>query len=309
MEFGVFLPISGRAAGRETLIESAHQAERLGFAAVWAADRIIIPWQIETPYPYSEGEAFIVPADRPFLEPLTCLAFLASATEQIRLGISVLVMPYRHPLYWAKIATTLDRLSEGRFILGVGVGWMAEEFEALQAPFEERGRISDEQLDILEVLFREERASFAGDHYRFQQVAFYPKPTQHPRMPLWVGGEAAVAQRRAGRYGDAWFPYFVRVTTDQLARGYAEVQRSAETAGRDPGAVRLTCCRPIVLSDTPVEQRPDRLHGTSDQLLEALKAYEDVGVEHLALQFMVPRYPDRVEQVERFGEEVLAEFT
>ena len=124
MKIGVFLPISGRAAGPGTLMEAARKAETWGFYSVWAADRIIIPWEIETSYPYSADNQFIVPPDRPFLEPLTCLAFLAGCTEKIVLGMSVLVLPYRHPLHWAKIITTLDHLSKGRTILGVGVGWL-----------------------------------------------------------------------------------------------------------------------------------------------------------------------------------------
>ena len=129
-KFGVFLPVSGRAASRKTLMQSAQQAEALGYDSVWSADRIIIPWEIKTTYPYSKEATFIVPPDRPFFEPLTCLAFLAGCTETIQLGMSVMVMPYRHPLYWAKIATTIDHLSLGRFIMGVGVGWMQEEFAA-----------------------------------------------------------------------------------------------------------------------------------------------------------------------------------
>ena len=155
MQLGVFLPISGRAASRETLMQAARQAESLGYDSVWAADRIIIPWQIDTVYPYSKEATFIVPPDRPFFEPLTSLAFLAGCTEKIRLGMSVMVLPYRHPLYWAKIATTLDHLSSGRLIMGVGVGWMEEEFNALAATFAERGQVSDEQLRLLEKLWRD----------------------------------------------------------------------------------------------------------------------------------------------------------
>ena len=305
MKFGVFLPISGRAAGPTTLMDAARQAEALGYDSVWCADRIIIPWEIKTPYPYSEEQSFIVPPDRPFFEPLTCLAFLAGCTEKISLGISVLVLPYRHPLYWAKVATTIDHLSKGRLILGVGVGWMGEEFDALGANFAERGELSDEQLDLVRLLWEQEKPRFEGRHYRLDNVAFYPKPLQKPRIPIWVGGEGSRAQRRAAVYGDAWFPYFVRMTPGELARRFDNVRRSAQKAGRDPDSVRLNCCLPIELSREPLTQEKDRLRGDAERIAAALKGYEKIGVEHIALQFMVPNWPERVEQIERFAREVM----
>jgi alkanesulfonate monooxygenase SsuD/methylene tetrahydromethanopterin reductase-like flavin-dependent oxidoreductase (luciferase family) len=185
MKFGVFLPISGRAAGPDTLMEAARSAEAQGFDAVWSADRVVTPWQIHTSYPYSENHEFIVPPDRPFLDSLTCLAFLAGCTEKITLGISVLVLPYRHPLYWTRVAASIEQLSKGRLIMGVGVGWMEEEFASLGVPFKDRGRMTDEQLQILSRLWTEEHASFNGQFYRFQDLAFYPKPIQQPRIPIW----------------------------------------------------------------------------------------------------------------------------
>src|SRR6184192_72541 len=136
MKFGVFLPISGRATGPDTLMEAARSAEAQGFDAVWSADRVVTPWRIATLYPYSENHEFIVPPDRPFLDSMTCLAFLAGCTSKITLGISVLVLPYRHPLYWARVAASVDLLAGGRLIMGVGVGWMREEFAAQNVPFE-----------------------------------------------------------------------------------------------------------------------------------------------------------------------------
>jgi probable F420-dependent oxidoreductase len=308
MKFGVFLPISGRAASRKTLMRAARQAESLGYDSIWAADRIIIPWQIETTYPYSKEATFIVPPDRPFFEPLTCLAFLAACTEKVQLGMSVMVLPYRHPLYWAKIATTIDQLSEGRLIMGVGVGWMAEEFRALGAVFEERGKVSDEQLQLLARLWTDERVSFNGEHYRFENIAFSPKPHQQPRIPIWVGGEGTPAQRRAGTYGDAWFPYFVRITPEELARRFDNVRQSAQAAGRPPEAITLACCLPIELTPKDVPQERDYLKGTPAQVIEALKKFERIGVVHIGLQFMIPHWPERQEQIERFAKEALPAF-
>lgn len=304
MKFGVFLPISGRAASA-VLAEAARRAEALGYDSVWAADRIVTPWEIHTPYPYSADRRFIVPPDRPFLEPLTCLAFLAGCTETISLGMSVLVLPYRHPLHWAKIATTIDHLSNGRLILGVGVGWMVEEFDALGVPFKERGSVSDEQLQVVTLLWENEKPRFDGRYYRFQEVGFSPKPLQKPRIPLWVGGEGVRAQRRAALYGDAWFPYFVRITPRELAARFDNVRRWAAEAGRDPDRIALACCLPVEVTPEPVPQEEDRLAGAPEQIVQALKAYREIGVQHVALQFMVPRWPERLDQIERFAREAM----
>jgi probable F420-dependent oxidoreductase len=301
MEFGLFLPVSGRSATRKTLQEYARFAERLGFAQLWAAERLVIPWTIETAYPYAEGATFIVPPDRPFLESLSVLAFLAGCTERIKLGVSVLVLPYRHPLHWARVAATIDVLSEGRLTVGVGVGWMREEFDALNASFTERGRVSDEQLAMLRQALIQEHCTFESEHYRFRDIAFNPKGYQRDRLPIWVGGEGAAAQRRAARYGDAWFPYFVRITPAELAARWDNVKRHAEAAGRDPSELALNLNLPIEVTDQPVAQEPDRLRGTPDQLAEAIRPFAELGVQHLALQFMVPHYPERLVQIEQFA--------
>jgi probable F420-dependent oxidoreductase len=286
-------------------MEAARKAEAWGYDSVWAAERLIIPWEIKTEYPYSADQHFIVPPDRPFLEPLTCLAFLTGCTEKVLIGSSVTVLPYRHPLYTAKVATSIDTLSNGRFILGVGIGWMVEEFEALGVPFHERAAMSDEQLQIIKLAWTEDRVCFEGRYYRFDDVAVYPKPVQKPRIPIWVGGEGARAQRRAALHGDAWFPYFVRITPQELKTRFDNVRRWAAESGRDPAEIRLACCLPIELRREPVPQEEGRLIGNSEQLTEALKGYQEIGVEHIALQFMVPRYPDRMEQIEQFAKDVM----
>jgi probable F420-dependent oxidoreductase len=305
MEFGLFLPVSGRSATRRTLREYAQFAEGLGFRQLWAAERLVIPWTIETAYPYAEGATFIVPPDRPFLESLTVLAFLAGCTEQIKLGVSVLVLPYRHPLHWAKVAATIDVLSEGRFTLGVGVGWMKEEFDALSAPFAQRGRVADEQLQMLCGALTDEHCTFEGQHYRFRDIAFNPKGYNRNRPQIWVGGEGPAAQKRAARFGDAWSPYFVRITPADLAERWRNVQRRAEAAGRDPSEIVLNLNLPIWVTEEPVPQEAGVLRGTPEQLEAAIAPFRELGVRHLALQFMVPHYPERLIQIERFATAVL----
>jgi probable F420-dependent oxidoreductase len=305
MKIGVFLPVSGRAASRKTLMQAAQQAELLGYDSVWSADRIIIPWEIKTSYPYSKEARFIVPPDRPFFDPLTCLAFLAGCTETVQLGMSVMVLPYRHPLYWAKIATTIDQLSMGRLIMGVGVGWMEEEFAAMGAPFKERGNVSDEQLALLGHLWKDEHVTFHGKYYHVDDIAFSPKPYQSPRIPIWVGGEGKLAQRRAGTYGDAWFPYFVRITPKELATRFENVRRCARAAGRNPDDITFACCLPIELTPQDVPPDEDYLKGSIEQVTAAIKKFQAVGVAHMGLQFMIPHYPERQQQIERFAKEAL----
>jgi len=217
----------------------------------------------------------------------------------------VMVMPYRHPRHWAKIATTIDQLSTGRLILGVGVGWMDEEFTAMNAPFKERGKVSDEQLTLLQHLWTEEHISFHGAYYKVEDIAFNPKPYQKPRLPIWVGGEGKYAQRRAGRYGDAWFPYFVRITPEGLLEGFENVRREAQKAGRNPGEVKLACCLPIELTSADAPTIQDYLKGSVRQVAERLRQFIDVGVIHIGLQFMIPHYPERQEQIELFAAEAL----
>lgn len=307
MDFGVFLPVSGAACTRAGLRHAAETAERLGFTTVWAADRIVIPWKIESDYAYSWSGSFIVPPEKPFLESMTALAFLAGATESVKLGVSVLVTTYRDPVHWAKVASTIDWLSEGRFILGVGIGWMAEEFDALDRAdiFPQRAQVADEQLRVARNLFSEDHCSFEGEHYSYEDIAFYPKAHDKP-IPIWCGGESKGAQRRAGRYGDAWFPYFATVTPEELASRYANVREAAKAAGRDPDDVTLNTCLSVEVTDDEVEQEPDRLRGTPEQIADALARFEDIGVQHVALQFLVGRYPERLAQMERLAPMITA---
>ena len=290
MEFGVFLPQAGSAATPAALRDVAQGAEALGYDSLWAGDHLVLPLeQRDSRYPFSESGRFPVPPDRPWLEPFTLLAYLAAVTSRITLGMSVCILPYRHPIENAKMGADLDYLSGGRFIFGAGAGWMAEEFAALGVPFEERGPRTDEQLEAITALWTQPRPSYAGRFYRFDNVALEPKPVQRPRPPLWVGGNHRPSQRRAARYADAWHPTIFHVSPQDAAAGYAWVRQEAERAARDPAAVGLTLWAPVELTDTPAGRdgpppwERGTISGTPDDVRAALAAYRDVGVTHTVL--------------------------
>jgi probable F420-dependent oxidoreductase len=309
MKFGVFLPVSGRAAVPEVLADAGQQAEGLGYDSVWAAERLVNPWQMNTAYPYKENQQWqsFVPPDVPFLEPLTCLSFLSGVTKKVRLGISVAVLPYRHPLYTARVATSIDTLSNGRLILGVGIGWMVEEFESLGVDYHKRGAMSNEQLQIFDLLWKSDKPSFNGKHYKFAPLAVSPKPVQQPRFPIWTGGESEAAVKRAATYADDWFSYHVKITAKDLASKYEEVKKIAKQVGRATPP-NLSCCRPVDISDKPVAQNDDEITGNPEQLIAALKKFEAIGVQTMALQFMVGRWPERKKKIEWFAKEVMPAF-
>jgi hypothetical protein len=175
----------------------------------------------------------------------------------------------------------------------------------MNAPFKERGKVADEQLTLLKQLWTEEHISFHGKYYNAEDIAFNPKPYQQPRLPIWVGGEGKYAQRRAGQYGDAWFPYFVKITPKDLAAGFENVRAEAKKAGRNPDEVELACCLPVELTATAGPQITDYLKGSIEQVVERLKEFIDVGAIHMGLQFMIPHFPERQQQIERFAREGL----
>src|SRR5579864_1243817 len=217
LPIGCTLPSSGAAADPAALGGLAQTAEQLGFDAVWISDHVVVPEQIASNYPYSTDGRFPTQPLNPYLEPLSTLGFLAGVTRRVRLGVAVLVMPYRHPLLTAKMVATLDNLSGGRIDLGIGVGWMREEFESLGISgdiYEHRGSATDEQLKIMKSVWTEDIAGFDGRFYQFPRVGVHPHPVQKPHPPIWVGGHTPPALRRTARLGDGWLPIGGRPPAD-----------------------------------------------------------------------------------------------
>ena len=213
LTFGCVLSeaIFGPMAGPEALRTLAQSAETVGFDSVWFADHIVIPRRVQALYPYADDNASPFDPDQPFYEPLSALNFLAGFTHRIRLGTHVLIIPYRPPILTAKILATLDALSGGRLILGAGVGWMAEEFEILDAPpYSERGAVTNEYLRLFKALWTQDQPEFQGRYCHVSDVGFSPKPAQRPHPPIWIGGHSAPALRRVAELGDGWMPIGLR---------------------------------------------------------------------------------------------------
>jgi probable F420-dependent oxidoreductase len=190
----------------------ATTAERLGFDFVSANDHVVVPADIDSRYPYSEEGDWAGRNIGECLDVLTTLTFLAGCTDRVRLLSSVMVVPHRPAILAAKIIATADILSEGRMVIGVGAGWMKEEIEALGAPFEARGKVTDEYIAAFRELWTKARPEMTGEHVAFSNLIFEPKPVAKPHPPIWVGGESPAAMRRAIRLGDAWYPALAHIS-------------------------------------------------------------------------------------------------
>jgi len=281
VEFGCHLPVFGPAATRAGLLTFAREMERLGYESLWASDHIVIPHTIRSRYPYSDTGQFPLGPDVTFLEPLTALAMVAGVTERAKLGTTVLVLPHRHPVLAAKALATLDHLSGGRVILGAGVGWMREEIELLGAPFAERGAWSDEAIRIMRACWRDERTSFHGRFFNFDDIGCFPKPV-HGDIPIWMGGHAEPALRRIVAVADGWHAAFP--TTAGLEAGLALLREECARQKRPFGELTITLRAGLAIRPAP--GGPDRkaLQGTTAEIVEDLRRFKALGVSHVLME-------------------------
>ena len=263
MEIGYFAVGIGPTVEPEWVRTVAITAERLGFSTIWAPEHVVLLDQYASKYPYSTGQ-FPWPTDIPIADPFTTLAYAAACTSKIRLATGICLVPEHNPLVLAKTAATLDRLSGGRFILGAGVGWLAEEFEALGIPFERRGARTREYVDVMRKLWTEQRSSHQGQFAKFTDVLSYPKPVSSNGIPVWFGGESNPALRRVAEYGDGWIGF--NLLPDQASEKIRRIEELLKTNGRNRSDVKLTVSPYI----NPIK--------TDD-----LKRYHDAGVEEVVL--------------------------
>jgi probable F420-dependent oxidoreductase len=313
MKFGLIMPQCGAFASRENIATMARAAEDSRFDSVWVIDHIVMSHEFVERFSSRVYEAFVT------------LGYLAGITERVRLGTTVLVLPYRHPIMLAKQIASLDRLSGGRVDVGVGFGWLKEEFEALDVPYERRGRRADEMIAVFDRLWSDGSNAFEGEFYQFPDFEFEPKPLQRPRPPIWVGGNNERAIERVVRYGDAWHPITsakrrgsVQWALPDLECRLAYLDELAAGAGRDPGAIARTLCMPIAFDLDPKPFLGDGfgLVGSADDIRRNLEVCRRLGIEHVVI---TPWYtiPGRIhdagieramDTVERFANEVMPEF-
>jgi len=314
MDFGVNTLTRGPTAGRDGYLAVARKAEALGFGYIGVNDHVVVPSDIHSRYPYTEAGNWPGKAFGECLDALGTLSFLAGCTERVRLLTSVMVLAHRHPVLTAKQLATIDVLSSGRLIVGVGVGWMKEEIAALGGPpFEARGRAADEYLDAFKALWTEDAPVYAGQHVRFDGFVFAPKPVSKPHPPLWIGGEGAVALRRVVRVGGGWYPVSNNPqhpldTPERLGAGIAELRRVAEAAKRDPASIDIAL---VHLGPVSATARPGSdgkrlaFTGTAADVAADIDARGRLGVRHLSLTFQGGSLTETLDRMQQFAEDVM----
>jgi probable F420-dependent oxidoreductase len=230
MKIGITAIESGRAARPGTIRAVAQHAERLNFGTLFAPEHVVLFDHHESKYPYSTDGRFLAGSTIDILDPFIGLSYAAAYTSRIRLATGICLVPEHNPVELAKIVASLDRLSEGRFALGVGIGWSAEEFAAIGIPFERRSQRTIECLEVMRKLWSEDKSTHSGEFVNFKDVRSFPKPAQGGRVPVIFGGESMPALRRAATYGSGWFG--VNLTPDQAAPKIAKLHALMDEQGR-----------------------------------------------------------------------------
>jgi probable F420-dependent oxidoreductase len=285
MRFGLAFA-SSIAIDHTAALEVCRRAETAGFESVWGGEHVVLPSRIDSRYPYTSDGKIPAEPDTPIPDPLIWLAFAAAAAPTLRIGTCILIVPLRNPLVLAKELATLDQLSGGRVELGLGVGWLREEFEALGVPWERRGARNDEYVEAMRALWSGSHAEFHGEFVDFGPVTCSPRPVQSS-IPILVGGDTDAAISRAVRLADGYFPG--EGDADRLAELIGRLRRAAESSGRDPDSIEINAMFGRQMSDPTAG-------------VEQLRA---IGVDRA----MVPAFyfagPGGLDRLAEFGEQVI----
>jgi probable F420-dependent oxidoreductase len=288
VKFGLLPPYrSGAVAEPDWIRRFALHAESCGFESLYVAEHMVVPAGYTSRYPYAPDGRMTLPDHADIPDPLDLLAFVAGCTSTLRFGTGLLVLPEHHPVQLAKRLATIDRLSHGRLTIGIGVGWLKEEAEAMNIDPTTRGRRADECIDALRVLWRDEEATFHGEFFSFTNACSFPKPVQPNGVPIHVGGHSPAAARRAGRVGDGFHP--LGLAGEELDARIADMREAALAVGRDPDAIEIT------------------LGGLLDQLDdERLATAEKAGAVRLVLSNRVKDIDEACAQLTTFAERFIA---
>lgn len=299
-EFGLDVGIYGPLATPEAVVSLARFAEDAGFASIWLADHVAFPVKFAARYPFSASGDFPAPTRDPLLEPVAAMAALAGATKRVRIGTAVLIMPYRNPVLLARMLITIDQFSGGRVILGAGVGWLKEEFAALDAPdFKRRGKATDEYLEIFKAMSAGGEVGYEGETYRFDPVHSVPGAVQRPHPPVLIGGVSNPALRRVCR-SDGWLA--VALGPAEMAERLAALKRIAGEQGRrfaDLDLVYKIFLAPGDPKPGPFGAR-DIGSGSQSQIIDDLKAIRDAGFRTIIVRYRGDSAAAQKEQMSRF---------
>lgn len=282
MKFGIMFASTGPFASAEGAAAIATNADRCGIESIWSVEHVVIPDGYQSQYPYSDSGKIPGSDDADIPDPLIWLAYAAALTTEIRLATGILIVPQRNPLVLAKECATLDKLSNGRFELGIGVGWLEEEFKALGLPFDDRGRRTDDYVAAMRALWTEDKASHDGPFASFDNAIQRPQPVQAGGVPIIVGGHSKAAARRAGRLGDGFFP--ISATEEELVGLLDLMKETAAENGRDGDAIAVTVG----------SWSPRRDH------LDKVKELEQMGIERLIVApptGNIEKLPEAIEQL------------
>jgi probable F420-dependent oxidoreductase len=305
MEIGLSIP---RLPDADAIRRFVQRAEQLGFESVLSGDHIVLPTAGTNQYPYTADGSFSRPADEPFLETMTTLGYMAACTSTIKLGSTVIILPYRNPIVQAKMFSSLDVLTNGRMICGVGVGWLEKEFDTLGVPYDQRGPMSDEFLEIFKILWTQNDPEFHGKFYHIDGIQFTPKPVQKPHIPIWVGGHTRRALRRTARFGDCW--HTTRQTPDFVAQNLPYLREQAEKAGRDPNNISISLKRSLHFTDLGAGEGGSVRTGgaviaTTQEVIDDVYYCRELGIDQLTYDFRVEGIDASLEAMEHLADRVL----
>ena len=284
MRYGVHVNSGSSVTDPAVLRDMAQLAEDLGFSTILIGDHVVPARQIQTPFPLKiDNPPWAVYQEHDWPDCFVTLAYLAAATQTLRLGTSVILLPYRHPAVTAKMFATIDRLSAGRLICGVGIGWMQDEFGFLGLPFAERAAMSDEYARVIKALWTDEHPRISGRYVTLDRdVNFGPYPVQQPHPPIWVGGNSLPALRRVVSWGDGWQP--VALPLAELEQKIHKLRDMMEAAGRDFNQLEITT---LSMPDVSVA---------------AARAYAALGLHELSMLTTTDQTPQLFAEMRRFAD-------